>query len=201
MHFKGPGGFGRIMNIVMNIFMSGVFSAFMLWTMQQRAGDMAQIFTPTAFVLSFITGFGIGYATTDIIPVFRAGSAVAKKLNLKGVPGYFVTVLIVDLIVTTILSFLMTSINMVERVGVMGAFMSWINMLPLLLLIGYVVQLVVTKPAMMFSQAVSGFDPDNPMPQGPPAGMPPAGAPGGMPPAGPPAGMPPAGPRPGGPSN
>lgn len=187
--FKGPGGYGRIMNIVMNIFMSAVFSAFMLWTMQQRAGDMAQIFTPTSFILSFITGFGIGYATTDIIPVFRAGSAVAKKLGLKGVPGYFVTVLVIDLIVTTILSFLMSMINTVERFGFPGAFMSWISMLPILLLIGYVVQLIVTKPAMMFAKSASGFDPDNPMPMGPPSmGMPPADGPAG--PAGPPPSMP-----------
>lgn len=192
--FKGPGGYGRIMNIIMNIFMSAVFSAFMLWTMQQRAGDMAQIFTPTAFILSFITGFGIGYATTDIIPVFRAGSATAKKLGLKGVPGYFVTVFVIDLIVTTILSFLMSMINTVDRFGFPGAFMSWLGMLPILLLVGYAVQLIVTKPAMTFAKSTSGFDPDNPAPMGPPPGAMPPDA---MPPTGEgaPTGRPMQGPR------
>ena len=168
MTFKGPGGFGRIVNIIMNVFMCAAFSAFMLWTMQQRAGDMAQIFTPTAFIFSFITAFGIGYTTADLIPVFKAGSSVAEKLHLKGVPAYLVTVLIIDLIITTIMGFLMTMINMVDRAGFVGAFMSWLGLYPISLLIGYVVQLIVMKPAMAFAKSASGFDPENPMPMGPP---------------------------------
>ena len=193
MTFKGPGGFGRIVNIIMNIFMCAAFSTFMLWTMQQRVGDMAQIFTPLGWVISFITAFGIGYVTADIIPVFKAGSFVAKKLGLKGMPAYFVTVLVIDLIVTSIIGFFMTFINTAERAGIMGAVMGWLQMLPIMLVIGYVIQLIIMKPAMMFAQRVSGFDPENPAPMGPPAGMPPAGGPG-APGAGPrPEGAPPAG--------
>lgn len=175
MTYKGPGGYGRIMNIIMNIFMCAAFSTFMLWTTQQRVGDAAQIFTPLGWVISFITAFGIGYVTADLIPVFKAGSSVAKKLGLTGVPAYFVTVLVIDLIVTSIIGFFMTFINTAERAGVMGAFMSWLQMLPIMLVIGYAIQLIIMKPAMVFAKNVSGFDPDNPMP---PAGMtPPAGAP------------------------
>lgn len=179
MTYKGPGGYGRIMNIVMNVFMCAVFSFFMLWTMQQRVGDVAQILTPTGFLLSFITAFGIGYVVADLIPVFHAGDAVAKKLGLEGVPGYFVTVLVIDLIVTTIISFLMACINMVDKVGFMGALMSWASMYPIMLLLGYLVQLIVMKPAMILAKNVTGFDPDNPMPPAGMPGMPPAGAPGG----------------------
>lgn len=196
MTFKGPGGFGRIVNIIMNIFMCAAMSFFMLWIAQQRAGGMAQILTPTAFIMSFITAFGIGFTTADLIPVFKAGDSVAKKLGLKGVPAYLVTVLVIDLIVTTIIGLLMTLINMTERVGLAGAFMAWLSTYPITLLICYVIQLIVMKPAMAFAKRVSGFDPENPLP---PAGMmPPMGAPGGqgMPPAGAPggpgaAGMPP----------
>lgn len=221
MTYRGPGGFGRIVNIIMNVFMCAAFSFFMLWTMQQRVGDMAQILTPSAFILSFITAFGIGFTTADLIPVFSAGSAVARKLNLKGVPAYFVTVLVIDLIITTIMGFLMTCINMVERAGFMGAFMTWLGLWPISLLIGYIVQLIVMKPAMTFAKNVTGFDPENPtppfgMPGGPGAGDPmggpaggpnaggpmggPAGGPAGGPGAGAPAGGPAGGPNAGDPS-
>ncbi len=175
MTYRGPSGYGRIMNIIMNIFMCAAFSTFMLWTMQQRVGDMAQIFTPLGWIISFITAFGIGYVTADLIPVFKAGSFVARKLGLKGIPAYVVTVLVIDLILTSIIGFFMTFINTAERVGVMGAVMGWLQMLPIMLLIGFVVQLIVMKPAMMAATRLSGFDPDNPMP--PMGAMPPTGAP------------------------
>lgn len=191
MTFKGPGGFGRIVNIIMNVFMCAVFSFFMLWNAQQQAGGAVQILTPLSFVISFITAFGIGYVTADLIPVFHAGSAVANKLNLKGVPAYLVTVLVIDLIITTILCLFMTFINTVERAGFVGFLMTWLQTYPIALLIGYIVQLIVMKPAMLFAKSVTGFDPDNPMP---PAGGPPMG---GMPASGPPVGSPPTGAIPG----
>ena len=168
MTYKGPGGFGRIVNIIMNAFLCAVFSFVMLFIMQQRAGSAAQVLTPTAFLFSFITAFGIGFTTADLIPVFPAGSAVARKFKLKGAPAYFVTVLVIDLIVTTIISFLMMCINMVERVGFAGAALSWLQLYPLMLAIGYIVQLIVMKPAMAFATRVTGFDPQNPMPAGHP---------------------------------
>ena len=173
MTYKGPGGYGRIVNIIMNIFMCAAFSTFMLWTTQQRVGDAAQVFTPIGWVISFITAFGIGFVTADLIPVFKAGSAVASKLGLKGGPAYFVTVLVIDLIVTTIIGFFMTFINTVERAGFVGFFMTWLSMWPASLLVGYIVQLIIMKPAMAIAKSVSGFDPENPTPMGPPPGMPP----------------------------
>lgn len=172
MHYKGPGGYGRIVNILMNVFMCAAFSFIMLFIMQQRVGDQAQILTPVAWLMSFITAFGIGFTIADLIPVWRAGSAVARKLGLKGGPAYFVTVLIIDLIVTTLISFFMMMINMVERAGLIGAFMSWLQLLPMMLVVGYVIQLIVMKPSMAFAKNVTGFDPDNPTPPGPPAGAP-----------------------------
>ena len=173
MKYKGPDGFGRIMNIIMNLFMSAAFSFVMLWLAQQRAGDMAQVLTPVNYLFSFITGFGIGYVVADLIPVFNIGKSAAEKLGLKGLPGYIVTILVLDLLLTTIISFLMTMINMTERAGAMGAFMSWLGSYPMMLIIGYVVQFIIMKPAMAFAKRTSGFDPENPMP--PMGMMPPAG--------------------------
>lgn len=189
MLYKGPGGYHRVMNIVMNFFMSAVFSFIMLWIAQQRAGDMAQVLTPLNYLFSFITAYGIGYVVTDLIPVYRIGNSVSKKLGLKGIPAYIVTVLVLDIIITTILSFLMTMINMTERAGAMGAFMSWLSTYPMMLLIGFVIQLIIMKPTMSFAKSATGFDPDNPLAGMPPAGMmPPADA--GKAPGIPPAGVP-----------
>ena len=66
------------------------------------------------------------------------------------------------------MGFLMTMINMFDRAGFAGAFMSWFGLWPVSLLIGYIVQLIVMKPAMAFAKGVSGFDPENPAPAGPP---------------------------------
>ena len=178
MTYKGPGGFGRIVNIIMNVFMCAVFSFVMLFVMQQRVGGAVQLLTPLGWFVSFITAFGIGFATADLIPVFAAGSAVARKLGLRGVPGYLVTVLVIDLIVTTIISFAMMFINSVERVGFAGMFMSWLSLLPMMLLIGFVVQCIVMKPAMSFAKSVTGFDPENPQPPASSSGRL-GGAPGG----------------------
>ena len=173
MNYKGPGGYGRIMNVIMNVFMCAAFSFIMLYMAQRRAGDMAQVLTPLNYLFSFITAFGIGFTVADLIPVFRIGDGLAKKLHLKGAAAYFVTVLVIDLILTTVIGFFMTLINMTERAGLMGAIMFWLSTYPLMLLVGYVIQLIVMKPAMAFAKNVSGFDPDNPMPQ---AGMIPGGS-------------------------
>ncbi len=194
MTFKGPGGFGRIVNIIMNLFICAAMSLFMLWMAQQRVSNAAEVLTPTAFVFAFIPAFGIGFATADIIPVFMAGSGVSKKLGLKGVPAYLVTVLVIDLIMTTIIGFLMTMISLVERAGFVGAFMSWASTYLISLLMCYVIMAIVMKPAMSFAKRVSGFDPDNPGAYF--ASMMAAGMPGG--PGGPGMGGP-AGPNTGGP--
>ena len=175
MMYKGPGGYGRVMNIGMNLFMCAAFSFVMLWLAQQRVPEGVQVLTPVAYLISFITAFGIGYVVTDLIPVYHIGNGVANKLGLKGFANYFVTVLIIDLIVTTIIGFLMTMINMVERAGFPGALMAWITSYPLMLLVGLVVQLIIMKPLMNFAKNVTGFDPENPTPPGTPprAGAPP----------------------------
>lgn len=47
MVFKGPGGFGRIVNGIMNLIMCAVLSAYVLFTVQNIPGNEAlPIFTP-----------------------------------------------------------------------------------------------------------------------------------------------------------
>lgn len=181
MTFKGPGGYGRIVNIIMNLVLCAVFSFFMLWTTQHQPGmENIPVLTPLTFAISYVEAFCIGFFVADIIPVFQVGTAFANALHLKNkVARYFATVIVIDLIVTSTISFAMVWINLSGRVG-MGFVASWASSLPIALLIGYVVQLVIMKPAMSFATRVTGFDPEKAMAGGmPPQGMGGPGAPGG----------------------
>lgn len=49
---KGPSGFGRIVNGVMNIIMCAILSIYVLWTVQNLPGNEAlPIFTPLGFLV------------------------------------------------------------------------------------------------------------------------------------------------------
>lgn len=160
--FKGPGGFGRIMNISMNAFMSLAFSFIMLWVAQQRVPEGVQVLTPTAYFVSVLTAFGIGYVVIDLIPVFKLGNGLAKKLGLKGIGAYAATVVVIDLVVTTIIGFLMTLMNMISHATLAETCLAWLTTYPLMLIVGFAIQLVIMKPFMMLAQKISGFDPYNP---------------------------------------
>ena len=56
--FKGPGGYGRIVNGIMNIILCVVLSFYVLWTVQNLPGNEAlPILTPLGFFVSFVTTF------------------------------------------------------------------------------------------------------------------------------------------------
>ena len=166
MKFKGPGGFGRIMNICMNACMCSAFSFIMLWVAQQGVPEGVQVLTPAAYFVSFITSFGIGYVTVDLVPVFKLGNGAAKLLGLKGIGRYAAMVLVINLVVTTIIGFFMTFINMLGRVGLGDIFMQWLKMYPIMLVAGFVIQFIVMKPCMILASKITGFDPETPLPPG-----------------------------------
>lgn len=161
MRFKGPSGYGRIMNICMNAVMCVALSFVMMWVAQQRVPEGVVVLTPLAYFISCITAFGIGYVVVDLIPVFQVGTAAARKLGLRGPAGYAATVMTINVIVTTIIGFFMTIINAVGRAGLPEAFISWLATYPLMLLVGFIVQLAVMKPFMLLAARITGFSPES----------------------------------------
>lgn len=84
MTFKGPGGFGRIVNGVMNIIMCAILSFYVLWTVQNLPGNEAlPILTPLGFFVSWIESFCVGMFIGDFVPGLAWGQKLAAALKIK----------------------------------------------------------------------------------------------------------------------
>lgn len=78
MIFKGPGGFGRVLNIVMCMVMCVVLSVIILSTMQGVPGnETLPIFTLLGFGVSFLMSFCVGYVVGDLFPALSWGASSA----------------------------------------------------------------------------------------------------------------------------
>lgn len=160
MILKGPGGFGRIVNCIMNIIMCLLLSLYVLWTVQNIPGNEAlPILTPLALLVEFVKSFAVGMFIGDFIPALGWGQKLAGALKLKGVAAYFVSVAVLCFVMVTCISFICTWIANVQTAGMAGVWASWLMVYPVLLGGGYIVQLISLKPAMKAAAAISGFDP------------------------------------------
>ena len=201
MLFKGPGGYGRIMNLVMNLVLCACFSAYALWVAQHVPGNESQpIFTPLGWFVSYVSSFCVGMVVADFIPSYRWGEKLAERLGLKGVAAYALMVLVVTFFMVTIMSFVCTWMNNVQRAGMGVVMVSFLSTYPAMFIGGYVIEFIIMKPAMTLATKISGFDPKTAPPMGAPGvGGPGAGAPGGPGVGGPGAPSTPGGPGVGGP--
>lgn len=159
--FKGPGGFGRIVNGVMNIIMCAILSLYVLWTVQNIPGNEAlPILTPLGFFVSFVTSFCVGEFVGDHVPALAWGQKLAAALGVKNkIAVHFISVFILAFVMITSISYICTWINNVQQTGWDGTFAAWIMVYPFLLGSGYVVELISLPLVMKLAAAVSGFDP------------------------------------------
>ena len=68
MTFKGPGGFGRIVNCIMHVIMCAILSFYVLWTVQHIPGNEAlPILTPLGFFVSLVESFCVGMFIGDFV--------------------------------------------------------------------------------------------------------------------------------------
>jgi hypothetical protein len=171
MIFKGPAGFGRIVNGIMNIIMCSVLSFYVLWTMQNIPGNEAlPILTPIGFFVSLVTSFCVGEFVGDHVPAMAWGTKLAHAMHIKNrVAVHLIAVVILAIVMVTSISFVCTWINNVQTPGGMGAVIaSWLMVYPVLLGAGYVVLAAFLPPVMKMATAVSGFDPTKAPPPPPP---------------------------------
>ena len=162
MIFKGPGGFGRIVNIIMNLILCSVLSFYVLYKVQTIPGNEAlPILTPLGFFVSLVSSFAMGMLIGDLVPAYSWGQKVAGALGIKGkIPAHLVASLIHDLIMVTMISFIMTWINNVQQAGMEGVMASWFMVLPFLLVAGYLIIAVFLLPCFSLAAKLSGFDPN-----------------------------------------
>ncbi|MDO4291047.1 MAG: hypothetical protein Q4C41_07465 [Eggerthellaceae bacterium] len=158
---KGPGGYGRVVNGIMNIVMCAILSIYVLWTVQNIPGNEAlPILTPLGFAVSFVTSFCVGEFIGDHIPALAWGQKLTAVLHVKNKIGaHFISVFILALVMITSISYICTWINNVQTTGWDGTFAAWIMVYPFLLGSGYVVELIMLPLAMKAAAAISGFDP------------------------------------------
>ena len=159
MVFKGPAGYGRIMNIIMNLVLCSCFSAYALWVAQNVPANAGQpIFTPLGWLVSFVMSFAIGMTVADLIPSYIWGYRLAQRIGLKGWGAYALAVLVVTFFMVTIMSFLCTWINNVQRIGLIPVLMSFLSTYPIMFVGGYVIEFIIMKPSMKIATAISGFN-------------------------------------------
>ena len=170
MTFKGPGGFGRIVNIIMNLILCSVLSFYVLWTVQHIPGNEAlPILTPLGFFVSLVDSFAMGMLIGALVPAYSWGQKVAAALGVKGkIPAHLVAALVHDLIMVTMISFIMTWINNVQTLGMEGVIGSWLMVIPFLLVAGYVIIAVFLLPCFSLAAKLSGFDPNAAPPEAAP---------------------------------
>lgn len=167
MVFKGPGGFGRIVNGIMNLIMCAVLSAYVLFTVQNIPGNEAlPIFTPLGFFVSWVDSFCVGMFIGDFVPGLAWGNKLADVLHAKGkVDRHFISVAVLAFVMITSISFVCTWINNVQVGGMAAVIASWTMVYPFLLVSGYVIELISLPLAMKAAKAISGFDPAAASPQ------------------------------------
>ena len=84
MIFKGPGGFGRVLNIVMCMVMCVVLSVIILSTMQGVPGnETLPIFTLLGFGVSFLMSFCVGYVVGDLFPALSWGAQALRRFPYR----------------------------------------------------------------------------------------------------------------------
>lgn len=161
MVFKGPAGFGRIVNCVMNIIMCLMLSFYVLWTVQHLPGNEAlPILTPLSLAVEFAKSFAVGMFIGDFVPANAWGMRLASALHIKNrVLHHCVSTVVLTFVMITSISFICTWIANVQTAGMAGVIASWTMVYPFLLGCGYVVQVLTLKPIMKLATAISGFDP------------------------------------------
>lgn len=172
MIFKGPGGFGRVLNIVMCMVMCVVLSVIILSTVQGIPGNESlPIFTLLGFGVSFLMSFCAGYVVGDLFPALSWGRKLCAVLHIENkVVAHIVSSLVLAFTLITLVSVSCVWMTNAQSLGLGACVGIWMMVYPPLLGAGYLVILVTLPLAMRLASAISGFDPSGPSPQKPAEG-------------------------------
>ena len=172
MIFKGPGGFGRVLNIVMCIVMCVVLSVIILSTMQGVPGnETLPIFTLLGFGVSFLMSFCVGYVVGDLFPALSWGRKLCDAFHIENkIAVHAVSSFVLAFTLITLVSVSCVWMTNAQSLGLDACVGIWMMVYPPLLGAGYLVILVILPLAMRLASAISGFDPNGPSPQKPAEG-------------------------------
>ena len=150
---KGPIGFGRMVNLVMNILMGISISLVVLISVHAPL-------TPDVVVQSWFCSFIIGYTFGDLIPIASLGPAICGKLGIRGGAGfYIINSICLAIYFGTVILFGMSIINNLATAGWGAVFGFFAMMWPIVAIAAIIFVLAYLWLAQLIAKGVSGFDP------------------------------------------
>ena len=150
---KGPIGFGRMVNLVMNILMGIAISLVVLVIVKAPL-------TPDVIIQSVFCSFCIGYTFGDLVPISNLGPVLCGKLGIEGGAGmYIINSVCLGLYFGTVILFGMSIINNLSTAGWGAVFGFFGSMWPIIAVAAIAFVLVFLWLAQLIAKSVSGFDP------------------------------------------
>lgn len=150
---KGPIGFGRMVNLVMNIILGLCMTLVIL-----KAVGAPML--PDVIIESWFASFCIGYAFGDLIPIASAGPAICKAIKMNSPIGFYViNSIVLGLYFGTIILFGNALINNLPTMGWGAVFGFFVGFWPIVAVAAIVLVLIFLWLAQKIAAAVSGFDP------------------------------------------
>lgn len=168
MGFKGPGGYGRVLNTFMNIIICGAMNFYVMWVIQnlpQNAG--IPILTLEGYLAGFVMSFCCGYYIGDTVPGWMWGNQLAAKLKLGKIPAFVFACAFHGLCMCTLIPLLCNFINNFPAGGLAGVWQGYALTYFPVLGMGFLLMLVFMPIALKLAKSISGFDPDA-LPPAPP---------------------------------
>ena len=156
--FKGPNGFGRMMNILMCVAMCVVLSVVIPLAVEAGLG-ITGVLTPVGFIQGFVLSYFVGYLWGDLLPAVVWGGKLAGALKARGVVAHVIKCLVVALVYITVISFSMAFVNNIVEGGIAGTMNFWLMIYPPALASGFVAILLLLPVCQKIAVAASGFDP------------------------------------------
>jgi len=142
----GKHRFNTIINLFVNTFLCLELCAFVLYKQNML------LLQP--FLIAFVTSFAVGYTVGDLIPLKAIGDKFAAAIGLK--PGgvfFFVSTLVIAVLMTFFMSMIMTFIN----VGFAPFFFNaWWSLFPWLLIMAFVTELICVPIAIKLALKLTG---------------------------------------------
>lgn len=150
---KGPIGFGRLVNLVMNIILGICMSLVILVA-------VGAPLLPEVVIEAWFASFCIGYAFGDIIPIASAAPAICRAIGTRSpIVLYIVSSIVLGLYFGTIILFGNALINNLPTMGWGAVFGFFVGYWPIVAVAAIVLVAIFLWLAQRIAAAISGFDP------------------------------------------
>jgi hypothetical protein len=158
---KGPAGYGKILNLGMNVVICLGLSIYVLMMLQGRPEFVGvPVFTPIALVQSFVASFAVGYTCGDLIPAFSWGQKLTVVLRMRNKVGaYIIENIVLGFCFAITITFVISFINNIVSQGMAGVLGFFVAYVPGIIVVAIVLIMLFRIPLSKLATTISGFDP------------------------------------------